>query len=233
MYKGKTIKPPYFEFGPKAYLWGDELLSLAKTIDKAAMKYDVDVIITPQYSDIKLISDNTERISVFAQHMDYLRPGRGLGSVLPEAVKAAGACGVMLNHAEKKLTFDEIKKTVKRADEVGLMTIVCANTVEDVKKIAEIGPNMIVAEPTELIGTGKTSDKGYVLDTIETVQNINPEITVLQGAGISCGKDVYETIMLGAQATGSTSGIIKADNPHEMADEMLFNLRKAWDELHG
>lgn len=233
MYKEKMIKSPYFEFGPKAFLWGKELLSLAKTIDKAALKYDVDVIITPQYSDIKLISDNTERIFVFAQHMDYLKPGRGLGSVLPEAIKEAGADGVMLNHAEKPLALDEIEKTVKRADETGLMTIVCANTVEDVKKIAEIGPNMIVAEPTELIGTGKTSDKSYVLDTIETVRKINPEITVLQGAGISCGKDVYNTIKLGAQATGSTSGIIKANNPHKMAEEMLFNLRKAWNELHG
>ena len=35
----------------------------------------------------------------FAQHMDYLPVGRGLGSV-SEAVKAAGAVGVMLNHAE-------------------------------------------------------------------------------------------------------------------------------------
>ena len=232
MYKDFKINAPFFEVGPKAYLYGEEMLKLAKVIDKTAMKYDVDVIVTPQYTDIKLLADNTERIFVFAQHMDSLEVGRGLGSVLPEAVKAAGAVGVMLNHAEKPLSLEEIEKTIKRADEVGLGTIVCADTVEDVKKIAMMGPNLIVAEPTELIGTGKTSDTSYVTDTIKMVNEINPDIMVLQGAGISNGTDVYNMIKCGAQATGSTSGIIKAADPYAMVEEMLFNLRKAWDELH-
>ena len=232
MFKGLNIKPPFFEVGPKAFLYGEKMLALAKVIDETAKKYDVDVIVTPQYTDIKLLADNTERILVFAQHMDYLTPGRGLGSVLPEAVKAAGAVGVMLNHAEKPLTLEEIEKTIARADEVGLGTIVCADTVEDVKKIAKMGPNFIVAEPTNLIGTGQTSDSNYVIETIKTVREINPDIMVLQGAGISNGQDVYNTIKLGAQATGTTSGIMKSDRPYEMVEEMLYNLRKAWDELH-
>lgn len=232
MYKGITIKPPFFEIGPKAYLYGEEMLALAKVIDKTALKYDLDVIVTPQYTDIKLLADNTERILVFAQHMDPLPVGRGLGSVLPEAVKAAGAVGVMLNHAEKPISMETLQETIKRADEVGLATIVCADTLEDVKTIAKMGPNLIVAEPTELIGTGQTSDANYVVDTIKAVEEINPDIMVLQGAGISNGQDVYNTIKLGAQATGSTSGIIKAADPYAMVEEMLCNLRKAWDELH-
>lgn len=233
MYKGLKIKAPYFEIGPKAYLYGEEMLALAKVIDKTAMKYDVDVIVTPQYTDIKLLADNTERILVFAQHMDPLPVGRGLGSVLPEAVKAAGAVGVMLNHAEKPISMETIKATIARADEVGLGTIVCANTVEEVREIAKMGPNLIVAEPTELIGTGETADSNYVIETIKTVREINPDIMVLQGAGISNGEDVYNTIKLGAEATGSTSGIIKAKDPYAMVEEMLYNLRRAWDELHG
>lgn len=154
MYKGLKIKPPFFEIGPKAFIYGEEMLRLAKVIDKTAMKYDADIIVTPQYTDISLLANNTERIFVFAQHMDPLYPGRGLGSVLPEAVKAAGAVGVMLNHAEKPLSPEVLEQTIKRADEVGLGTIVCADTVEDVKNIAKMAPNIIVAEPTELIGTG-------------------------------------------------------------------------------
>lgn len=232
MYKEFKIKPPFFEIGPKAYLYGEKMLKLAKVIDKTAMKYDLDVIVTPQYTDIKLLADNTERILVFAQHMDYLPIGRGLGSVLPEAVKAAGAVGVMLNHAEKKLTLDEVEKTIKRADEVGLATIACADTVDELMAIAKMSPNLLVAEPTELIGTGQTADSNYVIETIKAVREINPEIMVLQGAGISNGQDVYNTIKLGAQATGTTSGIMKSDRPYEMVEEMLYNLRKAWDELH-
>ncbi len=232
MYKGLKIKPPFFEIGPKAFIYGEEMLRLAKVIDKTAMKYDADIIVTPQYTDISLLANNTERIFVFAQHMDPLYPGRGLGSVLPEAVKAAGAVGVMLNHAEKPLSPEVLEQTIKRADEVGLGTIVCADTVDDVKNIAKMAPNIIVAEPTELIGTGTTSDSSYVTETIKTVQAINPDIMVLQGAGISNGQDVYNTIKLGAQATGTTSGIMKSDRPYEMVEEMICNLRKAWDELH-
>lgn len=232
MYKDFQIKAPFFEIGPKAYLFGEEMLKLAKVIDKVAMKYDVDILVTPQYTDLRLLAENTERILIFAQHMDPLPIGRGLGSVLPEAVKAAGAVGVMLNHAEKKLSLDTIAETIRRADEIGLATIVCADNTEELTAIAKLGPNLLVAEPTELIGTGKTSDASYVTETIESVRKINPDIMVLQGAGISNGKDVYNTIRLGAQATGSTSGIIKSADPYAMVEEMIYYLRKAWDELH-
>ncbi|MGI6561297.1 MAG: triose-phosphate isomerase [Clostridia bacterium] len=232
MYKGINIKPPFFEIGPKAYLYGEEMLALAKVIDKTAIKYDVDIIVTPQAVDIRLLAENTERILVFAQHMDYLRPGRGMGAMLPEAVKAAGAKGVMLNHAEHKLTPDVLEKTIQRADEVGLATIVCADTVEEVKAIAHMAPNIIVAEPTELIGTGQTSSMEYVRKTIETVRQINEEIMVLQGAGIKNGNDVYRVISSGAMATGSTSGIILAKDPYAMVEEMIYNLRLAWDRIH-
>ena len=233
MYKNYKIRAPYFEIGPKCFMWGERMLKLAKAVDKICEKYDLDVIITPQYADIRLIAENTERVHVYAQHMDALTPGRGLGSVLPESIKEAGAVGVMLNHAEKKLTLDEIKATIARADEVGLATIVCADSVEEIRQIALLGPNLIVAEPTELIGTGVASDMKYVKDTIEAVRKINPDIMVLQGAGISNGQDVYNTIKLGAQATGTTSGIMKSDRPYEMVEEMLYNLRKAWDECNG
>lgn len=232
MYKPYKIRAPYFEVGPKCIMWGERMLKLAKAIDKIAYKYDLDVIVTPQYADIRLIAENTEYIHVYAQHMDPLYPGRGLGSVLPESVKEAGAVGVMLNHAEKKLDMETIKATIARADEIGLATIVCADSVEEVAEIARMAPNLIVAEPTELIGTGVASDMGYVKDTIEAVRKINPDIMVLQGAGISGPDDVANVIRAGAQATGCTSGILKAADPEAAAEEMLYALRKTWDEVH-
>ena len=233
MYSDYKIRAPFFEVGPKCIMWGERMLKLAKTIDQIAYKYDLDVIVTPQYADIRLIAENTEHLHVYAQHMDYLVPGRGLGSVLPESVKEAGAVGVMLNHAEKKLTLEEIEKTIARADEVGLATIVCADSVEEVGAIARMSPNLIVAEPTELIGTGVASDMKYVVDTIESVRRINPDIMVLQGAGISGPDDVANVIRAGAQATGCTSGVMKAADPEAAAEEMLWALRKTWDEVHG
>ena len=39
-----TIKAPFFEIGPKSYLYGDDILDLAIAADKASEKYGVDVI---------------------------------------------------------------------------------------------------------------------------------------------------------------------------------------------
>ena len=232
MYKDYKIRAPYFEIGPKCFMWGERMLKLAKAIDRIAWKYDLDVIVTPQYADIRLLAQNTEFIHVYAQHMDPVVPGRGLGSVLPEAVKEAGAVGVMLNHAEKKISPETLKETIRRADEVGLASIVCADTVEEIRQVALMAPNLIVAEPTDLIGTGVASDMGYVKATIEAVRKINPDIMVLQGAGISGPEDVARVIRAGAEATGCTSGVMKAKDPEAAAEEMLWTLRKTWDEVH-
>jgi triosephosphate isomerase len=187
---------------------------------------------TPQYADIQMLAQETEHVLIFAQHMDPLTVGRGLGAVLPEAVKAAGAVGVMLNHAEKPLSIATLYQTIKRADEVGLATIVCADTIEEAEAIAHLAPNIIVAEPTQLIGTGQPGDEEYVVGTTAAIKKINPEILVLQGAGISNGRDVYNVIKAGADATGTTSGIMKAANPEAMLDEMICAVRTAWNEMH-
>lgn len=226
------IKPPFFEIGPKAYLYGENMLKLARVADEASAKYDVRIILTPQYTDIRMLAQETKHLLIFAQHMDPISIGRGLGSVLPEAVKAAGATGVMLNHAEKPMSISDLRVAIKRADEVGLATIVCADSLEEAVAIASFSPNIIVAEPSELIGTGKTSDEEYVIATTAAIKKVNPNIQVLQAAGISNEMDVYKMIKAGAEATGTTSGIMKAKNPEEMLDKMIHAVRTAWDEVH-
>lgn len=234
MYPGIQITPPFFEIGPKAYLYGQDALELAQCADEAGKRYNVRIIFTPQASDISLIARGTTNLLVFAQHMDALPVGRGIGSILPEAVKAAGAVGVLLNHAEKPLTMDIIQKTIQRADEVGLATLVCAGTITQVEQVARMKPNIILAEAPELIGVGKRSqdDQDAIRKINQIVREIDPKIKVLHGAGISNGRDVYEIIKLGAQATGSTSGIIQAPDPKAMVDEMIRSVRQAWDETH-
>ena len=46
MYPNCTIKAPFFEIGPKSYLFGDDVVELAKAADAAAERYDVDIIFT-------------------------------------------------------------------------------------------------------------------------------------------------------------------------------------------
>lgn len=226
------IKAPFFEIGPKSYLFGDEILELAIAADKASEKYNVDIIFTCPVVDIRRVSEATKYIHVFAPHMDPIVPGRGLADILPESLVAAGAEGVMLNHVEKPLEFDVLAETIKRADEVGLTTIVCADSMADASKIAQLHPDIIVAEPSELIGTGVSVGPEYVAAATESVKKVDPSILVLTAAGIAGGEDVYNTIAAGADATGSSSGVAKAEDRPAMVEEMIAACRRAWDEKH-
>ena len=231
MVKDYRISVPFFEFGPKNYMYGDRLLDLVEVMDGLAQKYDMDVLVDVQTTDLRLIAKNTSsRIHVYAQHMDPVCVGRGMGQILPEAVKATGAVGVMLNHAEHRMPLDEIRKAIARADEIGLATVVCSDREEEIRAVAEMHPNIVVAEPSELIGSGISVGREYVEACVRLVKSVDPRILVLPSAGISCGGDCYRIIRAGADASGSSSAICKAESPAAMAEEMMAAVRRAYDE---
>ena len=64
----------------------------------------------------------------------------------------------------------------------------------------------------------------------QAVKSVNENILVLTAAGIANGEDVYNTIMAGADATGSSSGVAKAADRAAMVEEMISAVRRAWDE---
>ncbi|MGC8628260.1 MAG: triose-phosphate isomerase [Acidimicrobiales bacterium] len=226
-----TITPPFFELGPKAYCWGKDLLRLALLADKLSANYGVQVIMTPQYVDIPLVAREVEHVLVFAQHMDSLRPGRGIGRVLPEALREAGALGVMLNHAEHPLTRAELVRAVNRAHEVGLATMVCADDPAEAVSIAHLGPNVIILEAPELIASGVPA--GFRPEAIaradEGVRSVDPGIQVLHGAGIVGPSDIYDVIAAGASGSGSSSAVFTAKEPSAALEAMIKAAREAWD----
>ncbi len=233
-YRGLEITPPFFEIGPKAYMFGRQVIDLARRADDLSRAYGVQVILTPQAVDLPLVAREVTAVLVFAQHMDSLRPGRGVGSVLPEAVKAAGAAGVLLNHVERRLSRDELARTIRRADEVGLASLVCADDAHDAASIAELEPNAIIVEEPVLIAGGRRDDTGRraIAEANESIWRVNRTIRVLHGAGISGARDVYEVIAAGAQGTGSSSAIFAADDPQAMLEDMIRSVREAWDRTH-
>ena len=230
MNAGMRIKPPFFEIGPKNYLYGDQIIELALAADEAAREFDMRVIFTTPYADIRAVSERVKNLCVFAPHMDGIPVGRGLACVLPESVKAAGAVGAMLNHSERPMGVAELCRTIERARSMDMMTIVCADTIREAKAVAQMGPDMMVVEPVELIGTGEACGMDYVKASMDAVRAVDPNIGVLVGGGIANGEDVYNVIMAGADATGSSSGIAKAADPGKMAREMLRAARQAWDD---
>ncbi len=220
------ISKPFFIVNPKSYLFGKESMKLAKISDRLAKKYDIDCIFTGQLVDLPEIAKQTNNLIITAQHMDSLVPGRGMGHVLPEGLVSAGIKAVVLNHAEKPLTIAELDMTIKRAREVGLMTIVCSDTVEQCKAIAELGPDCMICEPDSLIGTGNSSNETYISETTKAVREVNKNILIMQAAGVSTADDVEKVMTLGADGTGGTSGIIKAPSWENKIDEMMAALAK-------
>ncbi|MEF9969606.1 MAG: triose-phosphate isomerase [Ruthenibacterium sp.] len=227
----REVRRPFFVVNPKSYLYGDEIVALAKHADLLAEKYDIDTFFTAQLIDLPAIQKETSHLILTAQHLDGITPGRGMGHVLPEALYAAGVQATFLNHAEHAMTLNQLAKAMTRADEVGILTIACADTVEEAKAIAELHPDIMVCEPTSLIGTGKVSDENYMSSTNEAVKSVSPKTLVLQAAGISSGQNVYDAILSGADGTGGTSGIVAAKDPCAVLDEMFCALDKIRNEI--
>ena len=224
------IRTPFFELGVKDYIYGDDVLALAKAADLAARKYDVDVLFISPYTEICRVREQTERLIVLAPYMDTLRPGRGMADVLPEALKAAGAQGVVINHCEKPMTLTAIRQTIERARELDLISFVCADTLAEAQAVAHFSPDIINPEPTDLIGSSNERDMDYVFESIRLIKEINPNILVEQAAGISSGQQVYELISAGAEATGAASGIVTAEDPLKMVDEMVRMVMQARED---
>lgn len=229
----RKIRTPYFEIGTKNYIYGDKVLEYAKAADAAAEKYDIDVLFITPAVEIRRVVENTKHLIVLAPYMDALRPGRGMADILPEALKAAGAEGVVVNHCEKPMSLPQIKATIDRANELDMLVFACADTVAETRAIAELHPDIINPEPSELIGgtSNGVSDMGYVKEVIREIRKIDENILIEQAAGITNGEQVYDFIMAGSEAAGAASGIMNADDPIAMIDEMIGAVRRAADDL--
>ena len=225
--KKARLRRPFFVINPKSYLYGADIFELAKKADSLAEQFNFDVLFTAQLIDLARIAAECPHLVPCAQSMESLMPGRGMGHVLPEALAAAGVKATFLNHAENPLSVHELAATIARAKEIGLLTVVCADSVEEGAAIARFKPDVMVCELTSLIGTGQVAGEDYMRSSTEAVKAVSPNTLVLQAAGIHNGQNVYDAIRYGADGTGGTSGIVAADDPFATLDEMFAALDRA------
>ncbi len=225
------ISTPLILVNLKTYIesLGDRAIELAKIAERVTRKTGVCIALAPQHSDLHRVVKAAD-IPVFAQHIDAVKPGRGTGSVLAEAVAEVGAIGTLLNHSEHQLRLADLEASLQRAKEVGLMTVVCSNNRAVSGAAAALGPTFIAVEPPELIGTGipvSQTQPEVVTATVETIQKINNEVIPLCGAGISTGEDVAAALKLGTHGVLLASGVTKAKDPEQVLMEMAEYARKA------
>ena len=206
---------------------GEAALRLATIAENVTNDTGVCIAIAPQFTDLATITKEV-RIPVFAQHIDPILPGSHTGHILPEAVKAAGAVGTLINHSERQLSLRVIQDSVERAKDVGLLSLVCADTPEKTSEVASFKPDMVAIEPPELIGTGIPVSKAkpeIVTRAVNLVRNRDSTIPVLCGAGISKGEDVAAALRLGAQGVLLASGVVKAKDQRKAMLDLVEALK--------
>ena len=172
---------------------------------------------------IYLLSKNAKKVKIFAQHIDPIEPGAYTGHILPEAVKEAGAIGTLINHSEKPMKIMDIEKGINIGKRLGLITIVCANDEIVGAAVAKFNPDYVAVEPPELIGTGisvSTAKPEIVINSVKMIKEVNPNIKVLVGAGISNKEDVKKSLEYGAEGVLLSSAVTKANNFYEKIKEL-------------
>jgi len=218
------IKLPVIILNLKTYLesTGNQAVKLAEQCEETAEKTGVEVAVAPQFTDIATVAKAVS-IPVLAQHIDPYEAGKYTGHTLAEAVRSTGAVGTLLNHSERKLPLEMLDACIKKAEKADLLTVTCADTPETCKTVATLKPSLIAIEPPELIGSGIPVSKAkpeIVTEAVKTVNEIDREIPVLCGAGITSGSDVEAALRLGTKGILLASGVVKSKNPLSVLMDM-------------
>lgn len=217
------LQTPIIIVNFKTYLeaTGRKAIELAKQAEKVSKETGASIVVAPQFADISSVAEAVE-IPVFAQHIDPIKPGSCTGHVLADSIKEAGAVGTLINHSEKQLKLVDIDTAIRLAREKNLISCVCVNNPSVSAAAAALKPDIVSIEPPELIGTGVAVSKAQpevVTNTVKLVREVNTEVTILCGAGISHGEDVAVALNLKTQGVLVASAIVKAKDPYSILRE--------------
>lgn len=218
-----NLKVPTIIVNYKTYLeaTGKKAVKLSKIADDVSRETGVTICVAPQATDIASVCD-TVSIPVLAQHIDPIGPGSNTGRILLEAVKEAGAVGTIINHAERQLRLCDIDAVVTKTREACMVSVVCTSNAAVSEAAAALKPDIVSLEPPELIGTGipvSKSKPDAVTEMVRLVKQVNPNVVILCGAGITKGEDVAAALKLGTMGILVASGVVKAKDPRKVLME--------------
>lgn len=199
---------------------GKNAEKLAQECIEAAREFEHELVLAAQPEDLLRLEN--KNATVFAQHIDPVKPGSHTGHVIGEGVKEAGATGTLINHSERRLDPDVIEEIIERTRELGLRTIVCAQSPRECEELSTYNPDFIAFEPPELIG-GDTAVSEAEPELIEEAVE-RSSVPVLTGAGIKDTGDVEKSVELGCAGVLVASGVVKAENPGKETKELMEGL---------
>ncbi|MGP8125165.1 MAG: triose-phosphate isomerase [Nitrososphaerales archaeon] len=206
---------------------GEGSLKIAGAAQRASAKTGVEVIVAPPGPMVALVASRVA-IPVFSQTVGGETGGKTTGAFLPEAVKAAGAKGTILNHSESSRPLNELNRLMPRLRGLSLAVCLCAGTAAQAVAMTRLGPDYIAVEPPELIGSGVAVSKArpeLVSRTVSRVRDAGFRGKVLCGAGIVSGEDVEKAVELGAQGVLVSSSVVKAKSWESKIEELAHSLK--------
>ena len=176
--------------------------------------------------DLALLSQTSQDVGVWAQHLDPVGLGGYTGWLEPTTALARGASGSIINHAEHKVPLDHVEQLLAMLPD-DFPVCACAADVHEARALAALNPTYIAVEPPELIGgdiSVTTADPSIVSDTVAAVKAVNPNVRVLCGAGVKNGNDVAKAIELGAEGVLLASGVTKAEDVASVLADLIAPL---------
>ena len=206
--------------------YGADGFDICKIMEEISIEHNVNLAAAVSAIDLVDYSDNL-KIPIFAQHVDGINYGSHTGSILPEAVRYSGAIGTLVNHAECQMNWEDIEATISRCRELGLLTVLCTADAKATEKGAHLNPDMLAVEPPELIGgeiSVSTAKPEVIRDSVSAVNQINPGIPVLCGAGVKDKADVSKALSLGSQGILLASGVVKSSEPRKVLIDLIQGL---------
>lgn len=204
---------------------GARAVELARLHEKVAQETGVSLAVVVQVVDLAAVVAAVS-IPVFVQHVDAIEYGANTGFVLPEAVRAAGAFGTLLNHSERQISLDLLKISIQRAQAAGLFVVACAQNHEEAEKIMWMRPDLVAVEPPELIG-GDISVATAQPELIRAAVELHGgNSTTLVGAGVKNAQDVRIALELGACGVLLASGVTKAVDPEVVLRDLVGGMQK-------
>ncbi len=202
---------------------GARAVELAKLHERVANELGVNVAVVGMTLDLSMLAMSVS-IPVLAQHLDGIGWGAYTGLIPVEVARSSGIDGAMLNHSERRISDADIGRALERMKALNMLSLVCAENLEEGRRFAEMGADFIAIEVPELIGGNVSVSTAHPELISEAVAKIGAG-KVIVGAGIKTAEDVRVAIKLGAVGVLVSSGIVKAADPLAAIRELCGALK--------
>jgi triosephosphate isomerase len=201
---------------------GDKALDLTMDAERVSERTDTEIILSPPQVLLAWLAKNT-KLSVIAQHVDIHQPGATTGFSIPEIVKDVGGAGSILNHSEHPINQNIIRDLIPRLHSLGLLSIVCAKNLAELRDISSMEPDYVAIEPPDLIGTTKsiaTEKPSLITNSFQHLKLVGSRSQLICGAGINSAEDIRIALELGSKGILAASSIVKSKNWYEKIYEL-------------